>query len=184
MGKRVERACWGYIHDLGIHYLELELEYSSGKFLPWQSKCVRVLGTDVIGIKRGKNPGRFLPCEKSSGRLLTWRKGRNVFCETDHPLQDSLVVEAAGALVGRGWYGAWQWFLLHRLLTPFPTLLTFPCLIRSVLVLTDSYYDSPPPNQVFSLPNVSWLLDTRKDALKKQSTCMFSCARAKTYRSR
>ena len=34
--------------------------------------------------------------------------------------------------------------------------------------MTGSYYDSPPRNQRFSLTNVSWLLDTRKDTIENE----------------
>ena len=38
------------------------------------------------------------------------------------------------------------------------------------------FYDSPRPKQAISLTNVSWLLDTRKDAMKKVSPfiCLFA----------
>ena len=33
---------------------------------------------------------------------------------------------------------------------------------------TDSYYDSPPQKPAIFLTNVSWLVDTRKDAMTKK----------------
>ena len=42
--------------------------------------------------------------------------------------------------------------------------------------MTDSYHDSPPQNQRFSLANVSWLLDTRKDTVEKNVfICFLVC---------
>ena len=39
--------------------------------------------------------------------------------------------------------------------------------------VTDSYYDSPPKNQRFSLTNISWLLATRKDTTDNRESIYF-----------
>ena len=43
--------------------------------------------------------------------------------------------------------------------------------------VTDSHYDSPPQYERFSLSNVSWLLDTRKDTIEKKVFHIFSHVR-------
>ena len=47
---------------------------------------------------------------------------------------------------------------------------------RPIVELTTDSTIAPPQNQRFSLTNVSWLLDTRKDAMKRISACItFVC---------
>ena len=42
------------------------------------------------------------------------------------------------------------------------------------MCVCDCFYDSPPPkNQRFSITNVSWLLDTRKDAIESKVSIYF-----------
>ena len=55
--------------------------------------------------------------------------------------------------------------------------------IPGIRVCNGRFCDSLPPqtSDFVSLTNVSWLLDTRKDAMKKVSTCIFLFA--KGYRT-
>ena len=50
-----------------------------------------------------------------------------------------------------------------------------PKLHRYQILYKDLFYDNPPKNQRFALTNVSWLRDTGKDNMKKQTLHIFSC---------